>query len=85
MKRDTSTESWKEFKDSPSRAASMKEVINTLHRHGTLTGREVSAKADHEGLWKRLSELQRLGMVEEHGKRRCSISGRSAIVWGLLK
>ena len=83
--RTTSKLAWEELKDSPRRAKSMKEVINTLHRHGPLTGRELSFKADHEGLWKRLSEMRREGLIEERGKRRCTVTNRIAVVWGLPK
>lgn len=53
----------------------------TLHRDGPMTGRELDEAAGARGLWKRLSELKSLGLVEELAPRLCRVSHRAALVW----
>jgi len=53
----------------------------TLHRDGPMTGRELDEAAGARGLWKRLSELKSLGLVEELTPRLCRVSHRGALVW----
>jgi chromosome segregation and condensation protein ScpB len=56
------------------------EVYTELLKHGPCTGRELDARLGVDA-HKRLSELKELGMVKEITKRKCSITGRNAIVW----
>lgn len=83
--RRTSKEAWDEYKESEDRDRCFKLVMDTLLKHGPLTGREICARAGHEGLWKRLSELSKEGFVEEAGKRMCTVTGKRAIMWGFCK
>ena len=53
----------------------------TLHRDGPMTGRELDDAAGARGLWKRLSELKSLGLVEELAPRLCRVTRRAALVW----
>ncbi len=52
-----------------------------LQMNGPLTGRELEREAEHRGLWKRLSELQKLGLVVVDSPRTCSVSGKWAVTW----
>lgn len=60
-------------------------VYFALKCHGAGTAREVCNTASLDGGWKRFSELQRLGMIEEVDRRRCKVTGRMAIVWAVRK
>jgi hypothetical protein len=82
---ETSVEAWKDFKDSPSKANCTRLVAYTLKQNGPLTGREVCEKAGQEGLWKRLSEMEKEGVVKTIGKRICSITGKKALIWTLCE
>ena len=84
MKRDTSKKAWEEYQDSDARGEAIKLAISTLVKHGPLTGQELSSKAGHSGLWKRLSEMERMGFVETGSKRKCRITNRTAYVWALI-
>ena len=53
----------------------------TLKQHGPLTARELDREAGTSGLWKRLSELKRLGMIAEDQIRECSVSGNFVLTW----
>lgn len=84
MGQETSKKSWDEFKSSESHAKSIKAVIETLEiSKYPLTGREICVSAGIEGLWKRLSEMRRMGIVIEKGKRQCTITGKTSLTWGL--
>ncbi len=80
---ETSITSWEEFKNSPSKSNCYLTIIQTLKECGPLTGREICNKADQEGLWKRLSEMEKEDKVKTAGKRTCSITGRKALLWTL--
>lgn len=83
--RQTSRESWKEFKGSKAKTNCIKLVMEALSKHGPSTGREICTYSGHDGLWKRLSELSKDGYIEEKGKRPCTITGKKAIVWAVVK
>jgi hypothetical protein len=84
MVTETSKQSWQEFKDSAARAKSIKLIIETLEiSKYPLTGREICVNAQQEGLWKRLKEMERQGLVETADKRRCSVTGKTSLVWKL--
>jgi hypothetical protein len=84
MGQETSKKSWDEFKSSESHAKLIRTVIETLEiSKYPLTGREICMNSGIEGLWKRLSEMRKMGIVVEKGKRRCSVTGKTALIWGL--
>lgn len=85
MKRETSKEAREEFKSTNTQAYCMHLILDILDRYGPLTGREICEKADQEGLWKRLSEMEKLNIIETDGKKRCSVTGKRALVWKLTK
>ena len=84
MVTETSKKSWDEFKSSDAHAKSIKVIIETLEvSKYPLTGREICSNAGIEGLWKRLSEMRKMGIVVERGKRRCTVTGKTSLIWGL--
>jgi hypothetical protein len=49
----------------------------------SLTGNEISQKVGIPGLWKRCSELVKLGYLAENGTRVCSVTGKKATAYVL--
>lgn len=45
------------------------------------TGAELSAYLENPRAYRRLSEIQRLGLAERRGQRKCHISGKLAWIW----
>jgi hypothetical protein len=60
-------------------------VLDTLKAKGPLTGSEIDQATKRRGLWKRLSELRRLGLVEEFFVRECRVTGRKALTWRICR
>lgn len=56
-------------------------TLDTLAAKGPLTGQELDRAAKHKGLWKRLSELKAMGLIEEVEVRECKVTGRKALTW----
>lgn len=84
MEQETSKKAWNEFKSSDAHARSIKIIIETLEvSKFPLTGREICANAGLEGLWKRLSEMEKMGIVKIMGKRQCSVTGKTSLTWSL--
>jgi hypothetical protein len=81
----TSRQSWQEFKGSDSHVKSFNTILSILttdHGH-PLTGQEICTRAGQDGLWKRLREMEREGLVEAKDKRRCTITNKKAITWSV--
>lgn len=80
----TSTKSWHEFRNSEQQQQSYAAVIKVLSTKMTpMTGREICDAAGQEGLWKRLSEMEKVGWVVRVGKRTCTVTGKTANIWRL--
>lgn len=49
----------------------------------SLTFREIASLGNMkaESVWKRLSEMEREGMITTDGKKKCSITGKSVTLW----
>lgn len=77
--RETSVRSWGAFQPNLSEARAA--VFNAVRVFGPGTAREVCEAAKLDGGWKRFSELERMGLIENDGQRKCRVSGRVAIVW----
>lgn len=56
-------------------------VYAHLYTHGPLTGSELNSQMGGVGYHKRLSELERLGVVATVGRRTCSITGMECELW----
>lgn len=60
------------------------QVYETLYHHGPLTametGRLIKSALDHS-ISPRFAELKRLGVIEEVGRRHCTITGRISLIW----
>lgn len=83
--RETSLAAFQEIQQDGTLGARQKQALEILIQHGPLTGNEVSHKAGLPGLWKRLSELEDLGLVRSVGKRRCAVTGRQAMTWEVTR
>ena len=46
-----------------------------------VTGREVEDYTGIPGAWKRLPELERMGLAYRAGKKTCAITGKTATSW----
>lgn len=87
-RRTTSLLAWESLKRSGKLTKSQWHVYDYLFRHGPLTARELNGQlsavfggAAAPSYHKRLSELQRMGLVRESGVRRCEYSRRQVILW----
>jgi hypothetical protein len=81
---DTSTKSWHEFRNSEQQHRSYAAVIKVLSaKMVPMTGREICDAAGQEGLWKRLSEMEKVGWVVRVGKRECTVTGKTSNIWRL--
>lgn len=56
-------------------------VYSHLFRHGPLTGSELNSQLGGVSFHKRLSELERLGVVYTMGKRNCDVTGMECEQW----
>lgn len=84
--RRTSVESYEAIRASGRLSRMRWRVYDFLYRHGPLTGHELDDRMAVVGetktsYHKRLSELERLGVVETVGERRCSVTGMTALLW----
>jgi len=76
--------SWHEFRNSEQQHRSYAAVIKVLSaKIVSMTGREICEAAGQEGLWKRLSEMEKVGWIVKAGNRKCTITGKTVIVWRL--
>lgn len=60
------------------------KIMNVLSKKNySLTFREIASLGNMkaESVWKRLSELEREGMITTDGKKKCSITGKSVTLW----
>ena len=80
MTRETSRKAYLELVSNGRLGTMQYQVYTALERLGPATAQEL-VSAGTTGAWKRLPELRDLGIVFEVGKRRCRVTGRTAIVW----
>lgn len=81
MIRQTSVIAYNEIKDSGLLGKRQKHAYDVLYKKGPLTGNELSTYMNMPGQWKRCSELKKRGLAIEVGKRKCSITGKLALLW----
>ena len=78
---ETSREAWNDLK-AKKLGERQKAVYNALKvARRPVTGREIENYLGLSGAWKRLPELERLGLAERAEPRKCRITGRSAQTW----
>jgi len=64
-----------------------KRILEALRYYGAMTDREICnvlGYKDPNKVRPRRNELVKMGIIEEKGKRICSISRKKAIMWGVL-
>lgn len=78
--RHTSLDAWSDIKRSGILGAEQLKAYACLFRYGPLTGRELDEELGPD-MHKRLSELERYGVVVCNEKRKCKITGRMVHEW----
>lgn len=89
MTRQTSIDSYNEMKASGVLGERQREVYNALCRYAPATGAELHriagfTRTNRYDVRARLSELRDAGMACEVGKRKCNVTGRRVIEWGVM-
>jgi len=79
--RQSSKDAWKKIKENGLLSWTRWKVYHLLYMNGPLTGREINDIHKTNSGHKRLSELRNLGVVQEAGKKICSITGMNVIAW----
>lgn len=84
--RQTSVDAFREIESSGLLSRLRFEVYRWLYENGPATAKEVELGLkkgiESTGVWStRLSELKRLGVIEEIGKTQCKFSGHEVIEW----
>lgn len=82
--RETSAKAFHEGEADGSISRARALVLMMLRSTGGMTGREVNMSLATQSGHKRLSELRRMGVVREAGKRTCRVTGRQAVEWEAL-
>lgn len=96
MTRQTSIEAYHYVKDSGYISMRHREVYLALYKFGPLTGNETIKKMMEQQSYvkktklttvtsARFTELRDMGAIYEVGKRRCSLSNRTCILWDVTK
>ena len=80
--RETSIDAWRDIQSNGVLGVEQLKAYGCLYRYGPQTGRELDDKLGPD-MHKRLSELERLGVVACKGKRKCAITGRIVFEWAL--
>ena len=67
----------------PSKEFIHAKIVKALTVIGSGTFREIATECNMQPdqIWKRLSELERLGKIENVSDKICTVSGRSCSVW----
>jgi len=80
---DTSREAYREV--IPTLSARQAEVLAVLETSSPLTNAELAEKLGWSvnRITPRVLELREIGRVQDFGKRRCRVTGRSAYQWGV--
>jgi hypothetical protein len=77
--RQTSVEAFNKIKETGLLSKRRWQVYEWLYYHGPATARQVSNAI--AGAWKRVSELEQVGLVAETGKTKCSHTGQTVTLW----
>lgn len=77
--RDTSREAWAHLNESGTLAERQLAVLGVLCHREPCTATELEVR----GGWKRLSELERMGLVARGPARACRVTGHRAFTWQL--
>lgn len=79
---ETSSEAFAELRQSGLLGETQRRVLAALREaKRPVTGREIEHYREMPGAWKRLSELERAGLVRRCGTIKCSITKRKATAW----
>lgn len=56
-------------------------IAATVAQNPGMTGAEIEEKIGIPGSCRRLSEIDRLGLIKRGARRKCDVSGKTAITW----
>jgi len=87
-RRDHPWSSYKDAEDMHRHAATQRQqVLDTLRQHGPLTGAEIGVRmgGDKYAGHRRLAELERAGLAERAGFRKCNVTRRQCQLWRAVK
>lgn len=83
--RSTSLQAYADLVTSGALNQKQRAVWAVLHLDGPKTGRELDRTLNTQDAHKRLSELERAGVVEEMHKTTCSVTGKKAVLWRITE
>lgn len=79
-----SDDAFREIEASGVLGARQRETLRALHRLGRGTAHEIEREAKRTGLWRRISELGRMGVIGWTGVvRPCGVTGVASQEWAL--
>jgi hypothetical protein len=81
MTQPTSAQTYYSILNSGELGESQKKVLQLLLDHGPLTGTEVNEALRSRSGHKRLSELERMGVIRAGPPRPCRVTKREAVEW----
>lgn len=81
--RETSIESYKLLVESGALRGKQAQALEAIIKRGPATSAEIiQTLGANVNLWRaRFTELQARGLITEVGTRKCSVTGRTALVW----
>lgn len=82
--RATSLRAYEEIRENGKLSERRWQAFDALFHHGPCTGQELCKIVGIPGLWKRLSELKRLGFAQEVGEKICTVTGMESIAWDAI-
>jgi len=77
----TSVKAFKEEMENGNIPKARKRVFEYLFYNGPKTGAELDYEMRYPSAHKRLSELRDMTLIQEAGKRSCSVTGKDAVEW----
>lgn len=83
MVRDTSLNAYIELNNTDKLSQYQRKVYKVISQHGNVTDKEISeiTRMQINNVTGRRNELLKLGMIEDNGKRKCKITGRTVYQW----
>lgn len=83
MTRETSLEAYTQMVESGKLRGKQAEALAAIMKHGPATSAEIIQRlGTNVNLWRaRFTELAARGLITEVGSRKCTVTGRTALVW----
>lgn len=83
MNRETSRQAYRQLVESGQLKGKQQTALLNVIEHGPATSAEIIQRiSPNTNLWRaRFTELQARGLIVEVGQRKCTVTGRTALVW----